>query len=88
MSGVHSAAQLKEDHSRTVEEPASSSMHKNATHAAKEWHASWDVMSRMYGDIPFIVKVSAMHNVSHHLEKLQVEGRVENRWPDLWRLKQ
>jgi glyoxylase-like metal-dependent hydrolase (beta-lactamase superfamily II) len=54
---------------------------------AREWHASWDIMCQMYGHLPFIIQVSAMHNVSHHLEKLQQEGRVETRWPDLWRAK-
>jgi ribonuclease/clavin/mitogillin len=50
-----------------------------------EWHASWDLTGKMYGKLPFVVKVSAMHNVSHHLQKLRQEGRVEARWPDLWR---
>lgn len=60
---------------------------QSAVAAAKEWHASWDITGKMYGELPFIVKLSAMHNVSHHLEKLQREGRVEARWPDLWRAK-
>ena len=61
---------------------------ENSKNDAYIWHASWDIMCTMYGPLPsFMIQLSAMHNVSHHLEKLQQEGRIESRWPDLWRLK-
>jgi glyoxylase-like metal-dependent hydrolase (beta-lactamase superfamily II) len=79
-------AQCHETHVHKHADVAVPSTAAAAAHPG-EWHASWDIMCQMYGHLPFIIQVSAMHNVSHHLEKLQQEGRVEARWPDLWRAK-
>lgn len=59
----------------------------NSSKKNHKWHPSWDLMNSMYGTLPFIIKVSAMHNVAHHLQKLRQEGRVEYKWPDQWRVK-
>jgi glyoxylase-like metal-dependent hydrolase (beta-lactamase superfamily II) len=52
-----------------------------------EWAPSWEIMNFMYADLSPILKMSALHNVSHHLEKLLAEDRVENTFPDMWRLR-
>jgi hypothetical protein len=52
------------------------------------WCTSWDIVSAIYpSSLSFITKLSAQNNVLHHLTKLQLEDRVETKWPDLWRCK-
>ena len=47
--------------------------------------SSWDVMTLIYGDtIPFIVKFSAQKVVINHLQKLEKNGKVRSKFPDLW----
>lgn len=63
------------------------SNHNKGAARTHKWHPSWDLMNSMYGTLPFAIKISAMHNVGHHLQKLLQEGKVEYRWPDQWRIK-
>lgn len=51
------------------------------------WVCSWDLMCAIYPPLPFFVRVSAQWNVSHHLDKLLEDGKVETCFPDQWRLK-
>jgi hypothetical protein len=48
--------------------------------------SSWEIMTVVYGPLPFIVRISAQMNVSHHLSKLKKEGKIEFCYPDLWRI--
>jgi len=36
--------------------------------------------------LPAMVRVSAQANVLHHLDKMEREGRITRRFPDLWAL--
>lgn len=49
--------------------------------------SSWELIEHIYGNIKFIIKISAHWNLLHHLEKLEKEGRIERSFPDLWSLK-
>lgn len=51
------------------------------------WISTWELVPEVYGCLPFLVKVSAQFNLSHHLDKLNKEGRVEKSFPDMWRMK-
>ena len=51
-----------------------------------EYLTSWEIMLKIYGNLPLFVKFSAQGNVVHHLEKLLIEKKVEYRWPDLWKI--
>lgn len=55
--------------------------------SSSRWMSSWDIMSAVYAEqhLSIVLKASAQHNVRHHLMKLEKDGRVERRWPDLWR---
>jgi hypothetical protein len=48
--------------------------------------SSWEIMTTVYGPLPFIIRISAQLNVSHHLNKLKKEGKIEFCYPDLWRI--
>jgi endoribonuclease LACTB2 len=49
------------------------------------WKSSWEIMSAIYpSTLPPIIKVAAQYNVLHHLSKLEVDGVVSTKWPDLW----
>lgn len=48
------------------------------------WISTWSLVGEIYGELPLFIKFSAQWNLSHHLEKLKIEGRVEQRW-GLWR---
>jgi glyoxylase-like metal-dependent hydrolase (beta-lactamase superfamily II) len=52
-----------------------------------EWISTWELMNKVYPSLAAYVKVSAQWNVLHHLDKLNGEGIVETKFPDLWRLK-
>lgn len=55
--------------------------------AVHGWRSSWQIMEAIYpSSLPAIIKVSAQHNVHHHLSKLAVDGAVVSKWPDLWRM--
>jgi hypothetical protein len=47
---------------------------------------SWEMVSAVYGPLPAMVRVSAQANVLHHLDKMEREGRITRRFPDLWAL--
>ena len=64
--------------------PLTGSVQHHKSHVV--YHPSWDIMNSMYRDLSWVLKISAMHNVAHHLQKLEKEGRVESKWPDLWRI--
>lgn len=49
------------------------------------WTTSWDLVNGVYKGFPLILRIAAHNGVSQHLQKLRVEGRVERRFPDLWR---
>lgn len=49
--------------------------------------SSWEIMLKVYGSIPFFVKISAQWNVLHHLDKLKKEKKIDFCWPDLWRIR-
>eukprot|EP01034_Spumella_vulgaris_P023994 gene23994-30281_t len=49
------------------------------------WTTTWELVDRVYGPLAVFVKVSAQHNLSHHLHKLKHDRKVVHRWPDLWR---
>ncbi len=60
-------------------------LHKEHLHAVESsWVTSWDLVDIVYGPLALFVKVSAQHNVTHHLHKLQTEGSVVHKWPDMW----
>ena len=59
---------------------------QNGHNSHIKYHPSWDIMNSMYSNLTWVIKVSAMHNVAHHLQKLQQEGKVEGKWPDQWRI--
>ncbi len=50
--------------------------------------SSWDIMKLVYkdsiGNMSFIIKLSAQNSTIHHLEKLEVEKKVQKKWPDMW----
>ena len=49
------------------------------------WKSSWEIMSAIYPtSLHILVKVSAQHNVQHHLSKLETDGKVSRKWPDMW----
>lgn len=55
------------------------------------WCSSWTLMREVYRDaspaLPLLIQAAAQGSTVHHLEKLDQDGAVESRWPDLWRLK-
>ena len=59
----------------------------NKLFSDSDYLTSWEIMSKVYGNLPVFVKISAQWNVSHHLEKLKKDGKVEYYWPDLWKIK-
>lgn len=52
-----------------------------------EYLSSWEITSKVYGPISFLVKISAQWNVLHHLNKLEQDKKVDRCWPDLWKIK-
>ena len=52
-----------------------------------EYLSSWEITSKVYGPINFLVKISAQWNVLHHLNKLEQDKKVDRCWPDLWKIK-
>ena len=57
----------------------------SASACQSRWRSSWEIMSAIYpSTLPVIIKVSAQHNVQHHLSKLEMDGEVTSAWPDLW----
>jgi ribonuclease/clavin/mitogillin len=51
-----------------------------------QWSSSLGLVPKVYGKLSMGLILSAQSNLLHHLKKLKKEGRVEQRWPDLWRL--
>jgi ribonuclease/clavin/mitogillin len=49
------------------------------------WATTWELVDRVYGSLSVFVKVSAQHNLTHHLHKLKHDRKVVHRWPDMWR---
>jgi glyoxylase-like metal-dependent hydrolase (beta-lactamase superfamily II) len=49
------------------------------------WLTTWELVDLVYGPLSVFVKVSAQHNLSHHLHKLKHDRKVVRRWPDMWR---
>ena len=58
-------------------------------HVLKEnigWIPAIEVVDIVYGlDISPIIRISALMNVSHHLQKLRQDGKVDTTFPDMWR---
>ena len=67
-----------------------SSNNNNNNRSDVGWISSWSIMTTVYEHdlqkMPLIIKLSAQSSTIHHLEKLMSERRVENKWPDLWRI--
>lgn len=49
------------------------------------WISSFSLVPMVYGKLPVGVYLSAQSNLRHHLQKLQREGKVSYKWPDLWK---
>lgn len=60
---------------------------KNFSFCDQTYLSSWEIMLKVYGSIPFFVKISAQWNVLHHLDKLKKEKKIDFCWPDLWRIR-
>jgi len=50
-----------------------------------KWATSWELTTKVYGDLPFQVKLSAQGNVAGQLRALAMRGLVESSWPDSWK---
>lgn len=48
------------------------------------WLSTWELVRVVYGPLPLLVRASAQHNLTHHLHKLQREGKVVTQWPEMW----
>jgi len=58
-----------------------------ATLRADAWLSSCELVCKVYGSqLSFIIKISALLNLTHHLHKLQREGKVEAAYPALWKI--
>ncbi len=59
--------------------------------SAEGWMSSWDIMKLVYRDnlenMSWLIKCAAQNSVLLHLGKLEEEGSVETKFPDLWYLK-
>jgi ribonuclease/clavin/mitogillin len=53
---------------------------------ANQWISSLSMVQLVYGKLPSGVIYSAQSNLLHHLTKLQKEGKVITKFPDLWKL--
>lgn len=71
-------AKLKKDDHRKQEEMRTQEKH--------QWITSLSLVPKVYGKLPTGVLLSAQSNLVHHLEKLEKDGVVENKFPDLWKL--
>lgn len=48
--------------------------------------SSLEIVDECYGDLNFIIRLSAQNNVIQHLDKLILEGKVRKEWPDTYSL--
>jgi hypothetical protein len=51
------------------------------------WLSSWELVNYIYGDISLFLKFSAQANVRNHLIKLENDGKVIFKSPDLWKIR-
>lgn len=51
-----------------------------------DWLSSFELVDLIYGKKSFIIKLSALMNIAHHLDKLRREGLVIVKFPHLWKL--
>lgn len=56
-------------------------------HKSNGWCCSWTLTDKVYGKLPFFIKVSAQYNLLQHLDKLHNDGMVVRQYPDMWIIK-
>lgn len=61
--------------------------HPSTLSEEKQYVSSLALVPLVYGKLPTGVVLSAQSNLLHHLKKLEKEGQVVQKFPDLWRLR-